>query len=46
MRKVYDGTGGQSHGVDYVGELSADGRSIAGTWSLPGASGRFTLSKQ
>jgi hypothetical protein len=46
MRKVYDGTGGQSHGVDYVGELSADGRSITGTWSLAGSSGRFTLSTQ
>lgn len=45
MRKVYDGTGGQSHGVDYAGELSADGRSIAGTWSLAGSSGRFTLSR-
>ena len=46
LRKVYDGTGGQSHGVDYVGELSADGRSITGTWSLAGNSGRFTLSRQ
>ena len=46
MRKVYDGTGGQSHGVDYVGELSADARSITGTWSLASASGRFTLSRQ
>jgi hypothetical protein len=46
MRKVYDGTGGQSHAVDYVGELSADGRSLTGTWSLAGGSGSFRLSRQ
>ena len=46
MRKVYEGMGGQSHGVDYVGELSADGRSVTGTWTVSGGSGRFTLSKQ
>jgi hypothetical protein len=36
----------QSHGVDYAVEPSADGRSFAGNWMLPGGSGRFTLSKQ
>jgi hypothetical protein len=46
LRKVYDGTGGQSHGVDYIGEVSPDGRSITGTWTLPGGSGRFSLSRQ
>jgi hypothetical protein len=46
MRKVYDGTGGQSHGVSYTGEISSDGRSISGTWTLGGAPGRFSMTKQ
>lgn len=40
--KTYDGSGGQTHSVQYSGSLSADGRSISGSWSLSGASGPFS----
>jgi uncharacterized caspase-like protein len=46
LRKVYDGTGGQTHGVSYTGEISADGRSIGGTWTTGTTSGRFSMIKQ
>jgi len=46
FRKVYDGTGGQSHGVDYDGDVAADGRSVNGNWRIGTQSGRFSLIKQ
>jgi uncharacterized caspase-like protein len=46
FRKTYDGTGGQSHSVDYAGEISPDGRTVTGTWSIGSTTGRFSLSKQ
>lgn len=46
LRKVYDGTGGQSHSIDYAGDLSLDGRNITGTWTVGAQSGRFWLSRQ
>lgn len=46
FRKVYDGTGGQSHSVDYDGEISADRRGVTGVWGLGTQSGRFSLIKQ
>lgn len=46
LRKVYDGTGGQSHGVDYEGEIASDRRSITGIWRIGSQSGRFSLIKQ
>lgn len=46
FRKVYDGTGGQSHSVDYDGEISLDGRSVTGTWRIGTLSGGFSLIKQ
>jgi uncharacterized caspase-like protein len=46
MKKVYDGSGGQTHAVDYVGDLSSDGRSISGTWMINTESGRFRLDRQ
>lgn len=35
FKKTYDGTGGVSHSVDYVGLMTSDGRSVAGTWIIP-----------
>ena len=46
FRKVYDGTGGQSHGVDYDGEIASDLRGITGTWRLGTQAGRFSLIRQ
>jgi hypothetical protein len=46
LKKTYDGTGGQTHSVDYLGDLSADGRSVTGSWRLGTLSGRFSLTKQ
>jgi hypothetical protein len=46
FRKTYDGTGGQSHSVDYEGEIATDMQGITGTWRLGTQSGRFSLIKQ
>jgi hypothetical protein len=46
FRKTYDGTGGQSHSVDYEGEVASDGRGITGVWRIGTQSGRFSLIKQ
>jgi hypothetical protein len=46
MRKTYDGTGGQSHSIDYEGEIASDLRGITGVWQLGTQSGRFSLIKQ
>ena len=46
FRKTYDGTGGQSHSVDYDGEIASDRAGITGTWRLGTESGRFSLLKQ
>lgn len=44
FRKTYDGTGGWSHTVYYLGDLSADGQEIEGTWTVRDAwSGRFLM---
>lgn len=43
--KTYDGTDGQNHSVEYSGELSADGKTIEGTWTIEGLSGKFMLRK-
>lgn len=40
--KRYDGTGGVSHSVFYDGTLSPDGRTIQGTWTIPGPQGAFS----
>ena len=45
FRKTYDGSGGQTHAVDYAGQLSSDGRRISGTWRLNDISGTFTITK-
>jgi hypothetical protein len=46
--KTYDGTGGWSHSVPYIGTLSPDSLEIEGTWEIkaPGyitATGRFLM---
>lgn len=46
FKKTYDGTGGQTHSVDYLGDLSPDSRSVTGTWRIGTQSGRFSLTKQ
>jgi len=47
FRKKYNGTGGVSHGIDYRGEVSNDGRRIHGTWSIGWlSSGTFELEKE
>jgi hypothetical protein len=34
--KTYDGTGGQTHSVQYSGDISQDGQNIAGQWITGG----------
>jgi hypothetical protein len=46
LKKTYDGMGGQTHPVDYLGDLSPDRRSVTGTWRIGTQSGRFSLTKQ
>jgi uncharacterized caspase-like protein len=49
--KTYDGTDGISHSVEYTGDLSEDGKSVEGTWTIKdengneGFSGKFTLKR-
>ncbi len=43
--KVYDGTAGQSHSVQYEGRITNGGRRIVGTWSLSGAGGSFEMAR-
>lgn len=40
-----DTSGGYSNPVEYRGELSADGQTISGTWTLPHDSGTFTMTR-
>ena len=42
--KIYDGSGGWHHSVDYDGVLSADGTEIEGQWRIPGKlTGKFLM---
>jgi hypothetical protein len=43
FRKTYDGTGGQSHSVEYTGALSADGSVITGSWSIGAVRGTWRV---
>ncbi|MFZ4122216.1 MAG: hypothetical protein ACOYKM_11200 [Caulobacterales bacterium] len=43
LDKTYNGVGGQTHTVRYVGTVSRDGRRITGSWNLDGVSGRFEM---
>ena len=40
--KTYDGTGGQTQSVQYVGDVSLDGHSMTGRWTMPNLSGTFS----
>jgi hypothetical protein len=41
--KTYDGSGGVSHSVSYVGTLEAGGRRIRGTFNVSGNNGVFEM---
>ena len=43
--KTYDGTGGQTHTINYSGQLSSGGRHVVGEWEANGARGRFELGR-
>lgn len=43
--KTYDGTGGQTHSIEYRGRLVAAGR-IEGTWRVGGTTGTFVMTRQ
>ena len=40
--KTYDGSGGQTHSVEYAGSIGADGRSMKGTWRVDQLHGTFS----
>jgi hypothetical protein len=41
--KVYDGTGGWKHSVEYEGTLNGDATEISGNWEVGGGSGKFVM---
>ena len=41
--KTYDGSSDAAHAVDYVGQLSDDGDSVTGVWSLGALDGTFEM---
>ncbi|HWA23346.1 MAG TPA: hypothetical protein VG735_13200 [Caulobacterales bacterium] len=41
--KTYDGTGGQTHSVEYSGMFDASKRCISGNWRINAATGPFRL---
>jgi hypothetical protein len=43
--KQYDGTGGVTHAVRYSGTISANGRTIQGTYDAGGTTGQFELAR-
>lgn len=45
FKKTYDGSGGQSHTVEYNGTLSPDGHIMSGTWKLDTLSGSFSAER-
>jgi TIR domain len=45
ITKTYDGTGGVSHAVTYIGSVSADLKSIFGRWETANWRGNFTASR-
>jgi hypothetical protein len=44
--KTYDGASDAAHAVDYVGQLSADGDTITGVWSLAALDGTFEMYRE
>jgi hypothetical protein len=45
ISKQYDGTGGVSHAVVYMGVVSADLRRISGTWAIGATKGKFSMER-
>ncbi len=45
--KTYDGTGGQTHSINYTGQIMQNGRRIVGQWQVEGStqSGRFEMAR-
>jgi len=43
--KVYDGTAGQSHTVQYEGRVTNGGRRIVGNWTVDGLRGSFEMAR-
>ncbi|MGE3303067.1 MAG: hypothetical protein AB7M12_08120 [Hyphomonadaceae bacterium] len=41
--KTYDGSGGQTHSVQYDGKYDANGKCIVGEWSQGGGRGPFEM---
>ena len=44
--KLYDGESDAAHAVDYVGQVSGDGNSISGVWSLAETDGFFEMHRE
>jgi hypothetical protein len=45
--KTYDGTGGQTHSVNYEGKMDFRSKTITGTWSISADwGGKFSMKKQ
>lgn len=44
--KTYDGSSDAAHAVDYVGQLSDDGNSVTGVWSLQDLDGTFEMRRE
>ena len=44
--KTYDGSSDAAHAVDYVGQLSEDGDSVTGVWSLGELDGTFEMRRE
>ena len=44
--KVYDGASDAAHAVDYVGQVSGDGNTISGVWSLAHLDGPFEMYRE
>lgn len=44
--KVYDAASDAAHAVDYVGQLSGDGNTISGVWSLEDMDGTFEMHRE
>ncbi len=45
LTKIYDGTAGPDHDVQYTATLDKDGKKAEGDWDINGNGGRFTLDR-
>lgn len=45
FRKTYDGSGGQTHSVEYTGTIMNSGRKIVGEWRIGASRGEFEVSR-